>query len=562
MRKLKLVLGTYNSPPVGTSLDQFEKAYQYSYKPFLTLLYKYAMLKGAFHFSGTLLEWLDDKHPEFIMVLNEMVKRKQVELIGGGFYSPIFPIIPSKDRIGQIELLTTLIRKKFGKRPRGCWITEGVWEPTLTSTIKNSGMEYLFLDDKLILQSGKKQEDLYKIFITDDQGKTAVVLPLHNDFIERMFVEDPDTLVAEICELQKKSPAGAHLNILINGDFFLVNKTFYSDIFAEGGWLERFFQALNRESECIDTVLPGKHVRHQAPLQRVYLPSQYIKQSNGEQRIEESEGLKIRPLKTFVSEESKPRYFRQFISMYPEIQKVYSKMMYVHGMVGQVRGDRSRKKTAKEESWKGQTHAAFWTGPDGGVYRNEIRKAVYAGLINAEKTTREKGIFSTSIHVTDIDLDGMPEYLYQGQFINAYVHRTGACLFELDYLVTAWNYLDTMARYREDYHTEDDLENGIDRYSKNSFLDHFLEPDVGIENFATGNFEQKIDFMGSIYRARKVEKERKELHFANKRSWQQNGEMKNMELLKSYNFSKNSIQVKYELHTTSFEPVKGRFGVE
>src|SRR6056297_815057 len=495
MRKLKLVLGTYNSPPVGTSQEQFEKTYQYSYKPFLTILYKFAMIRGVFHFSGPLLECLEEKHPEFNMVLGEMVKRKQIELLGGGFYSPIFPIIPNKDRLGQIELLTTLLRRKFGKRPRGCWITEGVWEPNITSTIKSSGMEYLFLDDTLLLHSGKENSRLYRPYITDDQGKKTIILPLHNDFISKMFVTSPESVLEKILMLQEEENENIVLNILLNGDFFLVNNSHYSRFFAEGGWFEKFLRGLTRASAQIETILPGKFIRTQTPLERVYLPSQFSRNGDLPREDGNRESLKIYPVTTFVSDHTRLSYFRQYISQYSEIHRIYSKMMYVHLMVGQVRGDRSRKKTAKEESYRGQTNNPFWNGPDGGIYRNQVRKAVFRSMINAERTTREKGIFSTSVNVTDIDLDGMHEYLYQGQFINAYVHRRGACLFELDYVVTAWNYLDTMARRREPYHNSADEKNGFDSYTKNSFLDHFFQKDINIENFSEGNFEDENNFI-------------------------------------------------------------------
>jgi len=563
MRKLKIVLGMYNSLPVGTTQQQFEKAYEYSYKPFLTILYKYAMLKGTMHFPGTALEWIDDVHPELLMVMNEMVKRKQLEMLGGGYYSPIFPIIPSKDRLGQVELLTTYLRKKFGKRPRGCWITEGVWEPNLTSTLKSSGMEYLFIDDKLFFQSGMEKQHIYHPYVTDDQGKMAVVLPLHNDYISRLFQDSPEKLVEDFINLHQMNSEALVLNLLINSDFFVINREHYSRFFAEDGWFEKFLKALSDASQNVETVLPGKYVRSLGPLKRVYLPSHYIHENNHREPLKKEKKKEVFNLiSTFVGDDRSRGFFRQYISTYPEIHRIYSKMMYVHFIVGQVRGDRSRKKTAKEESWRGQTAAVFWHGPDGGVYRNNIRKAVYRNLINAEKTTREKGIFSTSLNVTDIDLDGIPEYLYQGQFLNAYVHRRGACLFELDYVVTAWNYLDTMARHREPYHCSEDDINGFDAYSKNAFMDHFFHDDIDIDQFARGSFKSKIDFVNSLYRARKVEKERREVHFGNKKELRENGKSVSVDLLKDYNFAKNSIHVKYVMNTSAEEEIGGRFATE
>src|SRR6056297_2774555 len=311
MRKLKLVLGTYNSLPVGTSREQFEKTYQYSYKPFLTILYKYAMLKGAFHFSGTLLEWLEERHPEYNMVLSEMVKRKQIELLGGGYYSPIFPIIPSKDRLGQIELLTTYLRKKFSKRPRGCWITEGVWEPAITSTIKSSGMEYLFLNDILFLQSGVSEENIYRPFITDDQGKTAIVLPLHNNLINKMFLDEPELLVDELAAMSQRSDTNITVNLLMNGDFFMVNSNHYSNFFSEGGWFERFLHSLTLYNRKIETILPGRCVRSLGPVERVYFPSHFVKTIQSQPISHSNNGHTPFPLSTFIASESRPNFFRQ-----------------------------------------------------------------------------------------------------------------------------------------------------------------------------------------------------------------------------------------------------------
>ena len=122
MNRIKLTFGTYNSQPVGSTNDQLETAYKNSYRPFLKILYAFPKVKAAIHYSGVLLEWFEDKHPEIILLINEMVKRRQIELVGGPFYNPILTIIPNKDRISQIEYLTTYIRKHFGP---GCVTRSG-----------------------------------------------------------------------------------------------------------------------------------------------------------------------------------------------------------------------------------------------------------------------------------------------------------------------------------------------------------------------------------------------------------------------------------------------------
>ena len=159
-------------------------------------------------------------------------------------------------------------------------------------------------------------------------------------------------------------------------------------------------------------------------------------------------------------------HFRQFLTRYPEAGLMYAKMMYIHVLVNQVRGDRYKKRAAQNELWKGQCHYAYWHGARGGVYSNPARKAVYRSLIEAEKITRATEIFAPSILSADYDMDNCTEYLYQGSELNAYIHTRGGSLFELDFLPASTNYLDTMAQR--------DGEGTAGLYSRKAFLDHFL----------------------------------------------------------------------------------------
>jgi alpha-amylase len=562
MKRLKLVFGMYNTKPVGTPREQFERTYQNSYKPFLTVLYKYPKIRAALHFAGNVMEWLEEAHPEFVMLLNELVKRKQVELIGGGYYSPILPIIPSKDRVGQIELLTTYLRKRFGKRPRGCWIPEGIWEPAVTSTIKSNGMEYFFLDDVYFYQAGLEGDAVYQPYITDDQGKTTVVLPINYRFAKDMFAVSAEEFAERIFA---HAEADEHdlLSIMVSGDLFQVNGERRTEFFGEDGWLERFFGSLSSNLQKVQTVLPGRYVRIAEGMEKAYLPSAFIPHNADNQADGHAAWLDPMKFRLLYNLDNKgyPFYFRQYITRYPEVRNLYSKMMYVHLLVGQVRRDKSRKKTAKEESWIGQCGAAFWHGFDGGVYDNAFRKAVYAGLLNAERTTREKGIFSTSLNITDFNLDGKPEYLYQGQFINAYVQRRGASVFELDYVVNSWNYLDTMGRYPEPYHEDSHRSQGIDRFPRHAFVDHFWKREESLERQIASRTEERAPLPELPYRLVKAEKERKELEFAISSTI--DGEKDRMlELQKGYDFQKNSITVAYTLRNAGTSELAGLYAVE
>ncbi|MCL2214631.1 MAG: alpha-amylase, partial [Treponema sp.] len=153
-KKNYLILGSHAHVPYGAPESEFEFVYENRMRPFISNLYRYSNIQAVIHYSGILLYWVERNHPEFFMLIEDMVSRKQTEILGGGFYEPCFPLIPLQDRIGQIELMTTYLRKHFGKRPLGCWLPGFVWEQHLVTALCSSDINYTFLSQKQFSQAG------------------------------------------------------------------------------------------------------------------------------------------------------------------------------------------------------------------------------------------------------------------------------------------------------------------------------------------------------------------------------------------------------------------------
>lgn len=504
MDKIKLIFGTQNSQPSGSYDYIFEKAYQEAYKPFLTVLYNFPAISLTLYYSGTLLQWLDDNHPEFLMLLNDMVKRKQVELLTGGFYDPIFPIIPSSDRIGQIEKLTTFLRKNFGKRPRGCWVTELAWEPCLTSTFNTSGINYIFLDENHFKSAGIEEEFLYTPCITEDQGKTLYVFPLTTSLIGKVPHTSPDDIIKEILTHSNANESVVSL-ILPGENFGLRNET--KQVCYKEKWIETFLSLLQDNSDVIDVINPATYSKSLVPYAKGYFPCTSCEdmfiwldfQSNDAKR------------KAKHSCNNNDVVFRRFLKRYTESNLLYSKMMFTSLLVGQIRGDKYRKKAGREELWKAQSNYPLWHGRHAGIYINKLRKAAYSAMIEAEKITQEKGVFIPSIIKTDFDFDGQDEYLYQGNDLNAYVHVSGGVLFEMDFLPASWNYLDTMQRYKEPYHNKSTKNAGYDSYTRNTFIDHFFRAEDSIDDFNSSSYTELGSFIGSPFEVENINRDHNEL---------------------------------------------------
>ena len=493
MKTLRLVIGSVNDKPLGGGDERCEEVYQRALKPYLSALNSSPALSAVLHYSGCLLEWLEADHPEYIMLLQEMVKRKQVELLGGGFYEPILSLIPDSDKLGQIEKLTTYLRSTFGTRPRGAWLTGRVWEPGLARILNTSGLDYTFLDDRFFQISGLEEGKLYFPYVTEEQGKTITVFPLGTGQAGIIPAQKPQKLIEALKPLADESGRRI-LTLLVEGERFSSPES--------AAWLKDFFRALEDNVEWLPTVTPPAYLREHSPGGKLYfccLSSEEMMRwalPNARQRGYQELNRKLRPtpqLGLFLM----GGYFRQFLTKYPEVNLLYSRMLHTHIRVNQVRGDKYRKMAARNELWKAQAHRAYWHGVVGGAYSNPDRKDAYRCLIEAERIIRASEKVSPSIICTDFDMDGGEEFLYQGNILNGYVHRLGGSIFELDYLPAGWNYLDTFSRWSEPYHQS--AAQGCDWYPRQCFLDHFFAPDAEIESFNSMTYRELGNFIGQPF---------------------------------------------------------------
>ncbi len=552
MNRLSLVFGTHNHLPLGQDTAETERAYQSSFKPFLAQLYGFPGMSATLHYSGLLLDWLEEHHPEFITLLGEMVRRGQVEVLGGGYYDPVLPMIPTNDKLGQLEKMTTHLRVRFETRPRGCWLAECVWEPSLAFVLRASGIDYTFLDESQFRRAGAEGPQLLAPAIAEDQGKIVSVFPLATGLAP--FAREPQEVLEALRGLAAQGPHEAGQRVV--------------SILPDGGrggpgpaWLEGFFRAVLAAGDWLRPVTAGGWLRDAPPTEKLYIPSSASAEMTEwalpprSRRLLHEEGSREREtggMARFLP----GGHFRQFLTRYPEAGLMYAKMMYTHVLVNQVRGDKYKKKAAQNELWKGQCHYAYWHGARGGVYSNPARKAVYRALIEAEKITRATEIFAPSILSADYDMDNCTEFLYQGSELNAYIHTRGGSLFELDFLPAATNYLDTMAQR--------DGEAPQVPYPRKAFLDHFLPASATPAGFAEGLPPAGEDFVRGVYQVVELNRSLPEvlLRRTGAAAPAAGGAPVPARIDKRYVFRPRSIDVYYELAAEGGAPLAARFGVE
>ena len=552
MRHIGLIFGAYTTIPQGEPPEVFERVYQNALRPFLSLLNNHPRVPMVLHYCGSVYSWLEDAHPEFIMLLKEMTRRKQVELLGGGFYAPILPLLPDGDKLGQIEKLTMYLRSTFGNRPRGAWIPERVWEPGLTRILANSGIEYAFLDDRFLAISGLEEKQWLHPYLTEEQGKTVTILPVRTGLERMVPYHNPESLVLQLHELATdglRRMAAVMVPGVRFGDEGATQALSYGRD-GQGGWLKSFFELLEQNRDWLHPLTPRWKPDAIVPQGRAYLPC-----LASEELMRNV--LRADRQKTFVDLGRKMRkqdaeqyllggYFRAFLTKYPEVDQLYCRFMYARLQVGQIRGDKYRKMAALDELWKGQTGAIYWHGTQGGAYANHLRKAAYRSFMEAERIARGVASCVPVIIDTDFDLDGRVEFLYQGLVYNAFVHRRGGCLFELDYLPAAWNYLDTFARWREPYHRY--KYEGCDWYPRRGFIDHFHPPGVDVERFDRMSVPELGDFVQGDFELKELRRDQRELVLERTGALKIKKRHLPLRLVKRYRFCEDALQLEIAFH--------------
>lgn len=491
MKRLNIILGVISQPPRGLDPRFYEGSYQRALRPFLKTLNEFPDFPVSLFFSGTQLEWLGTEHPEAIMLIGDMVKRRQVEMIGGGYYDPIFPIVSSSDRVGQVEMLTTLIRKKFGKRPRGGWITDGVWEPNLPIFLRNSGLNYVFLGSDSFVTIGLSDKELLQPYLTEEQGKVIKVFPLSNEISEFLQTATPEAAVNKLRALRKRYGTGTAgttemtLSVFVDIDHPGADFTSRDDRNGKDQWWLSLFSLLEKRKEFA-LQLPGSVHLATSQVRKIYLSGYEVPRSHDVTGVMLPELQRSRGI------------FRNNFDQYSELNLFYAKMLHVSALVDGIKRDRSRKKSARREIWCSQSKGNYSYNVFEALHYRSIRLSGWRALLEAERITREKGIFQPGLVKLDFDMDGVEEFLYQGNALNVYIHSVGAQVFELDHLSGFWNYQDTYCHWKRT------------KVERNSFVDSFIHLSSGD---GTSKDRNPFSLGGHLFEKVLFDKERKRVGF-------------------------------------------------
>lgn len=610
---INLIFGVHNHQPVGNFDSVFEESFEKAYKPFIDILSKFPEIKLSYHISGALLKWLIAKKPEFIDRLKNMVKTGQIEIIAGGFYEPILPIIPDRDKLNQIKTYIEFLNSVFEVKPTGFWLAERVWEPHLAKSIGEAGCRYTIVDDYHFRSAGLSEADLYGYFMTDEQNVPISVFPISEKLRYYVPFRMPKDTIDFLKTLATEDGKRV-ITIVDDGEKFGVWPKTYEWVYegqapSPGGWLKNFFDELQENRDIIKTKTFSEVLENIPPSGRFYIPTASYEEMMEWSLLPDAtaeyqkfiKDLKESGKFEIFSKFVKGGFWRNFLFKYPESNNMQKKMFYVSNKVNYIK-DYDKKLEASDELFQGQCNCAYWHGIFGGLYLKHLRNAVYNHLLKAEKIADSDSNSQKEwikVEEIDFDLDGNDEILISSDSLNVYFNKNyGGSIFELDFKDKCINLLDTLSRRKENYHTQiekfhrnskelhqnndkdtksihdlplefsrEDIDKALkyDWYRRVSLLDHFFGEYTTIEKFRYVVYPELGDFVKQPYKAQVTSyKNRVSVELTRDGALWKNGSRFPIKITKKLNLfeGSNKLNISYDIENKFKDNLDLWFGVE
>ena len=188
-------------------VDEIPKVVEQSYIPVLSLLLEIPDIEVVLNFTGVTLEILHNEYPEVISILKKGIEKGKFELTGCGYSHPIFPLLPIDDIHKQIEYNLEVLEKTLNYTPKGFWLPELAYDPTLPSILKAHGFSYIFIDDELYRMSSPLLNDS-NLYNTEYYSATHYVI----DFLKAKGIFRKISRFRKAIRAMKKVLKGAEFN--------------------------------------------------------------------------------------------------------------------------------------------------------------------------------------------------------------------------------------------------------------------------------------------------------------------------------------------------------------
>lgn len=459
-RPMSLLFGVHAHQPACNFPEVLEQAHARCYRPFLEILHSFPDFRFSVHFSGPLLDYLFERHPQDMALLEEMVARGQVEMFGAGDAEPVLAAIPVRDRIGQLSKLSRKLEARFGQAPQGAWLTERVWEATIVPALSDCGFRYATVDDYHFLCTGKSAAELDGYFTTEEDGRRLDLFPISEALRYRIPFAPAEDALAYLERLAESDRRAAAIYFDDIEKFGIWPET-YDWVFGRD-WLRKFIGGVLASGSIVPQTYREFH-SNQRTRGIVYLPTTAYAEMNewtlpaiaanafADLVHREKERGTYEADKAFL----RGGIWKNFLSRYPEANWMHKRMISLSQRLAELPEaavGAQRSEEMRSLLYAAQANDAYWHGLFGGLYLPHLRRGVYRALVRLEALLDRFAPRSPCLR-HDLDHDGNDELFLHNDELQAVIRLDGrASICELDAYALGQNFGDTLRRHVEHYH--------------------------------------------------------------------------------------------------------------
>lgn len=442
--RVQLALVIHNHQPVGNFDHVIHQACDTAYLPFLRLAAANPHIRFGLHTSGCLWEWLEGQRTEYGELVAELVRRGQVELLGGGMYEPILPVLSKRDALWQLNRLSDFLEQRFGQRPVGMWCPERVWEPHLAAVLAEAGMRYTLLDDYHFRSSALPEAVKSQYFLTSHAGYEIALYPISKTLRYTMPFKPVASTIEYLQEVAKNSTSTPLIVFGDDGEKFGVWPDTHEWVYTKG-WLKDLFAALFDERDWVELLLPGEVLQRRRPAGTVFIPCASYTEMGEWSRVDPD-----------AKADDPVGFWRNYFHKYPESYAMYRHGLDLSAQLSALRdaGIPATEITeAADDLGRSQCNCAYWHGVFGGLYLNYLRQAVHHHQLKAERLLHQTAI-AHGLAADSVSISPGAHRLWGGDIAIQAEEAQGLCVTRIDDLATAFCWSDVLARRREAYHAK------------------------------------------------------------------------------------------------------------
>ena len=174
------------------------------------------------------------------------------------------------DRRGQIDTFGRRLGQFCGVRPRGMWLAERIWEPSIAADMAACDIEHTVLDDCHFHAAGLTNDQLRGYYLTEAAGQLVALFAGDEQLRYLIPFAEPDETIAYLRGIAQANP-GAVMVYADDAEKFGSWPGMHERV-HERQWLRRFLTALAANADWLHVTTLGETIDNVPPLARSTCP--------------------------------------------------------------------------------------------------------------------------------------------------------------------------------------------------------------------------------------------------------------------------------------------------